>query len=901
MADRRRDLAVRQSHGTAPHGANGRGAAPLTAAAQLLSDVDVRRPYQYESWQDEAWDQYCADETTEILTQRGWKHHQEVRLGDMVLTLDHETGTSGWEPVQGLLRYDVVDAPMLSIETQWLSSLTTMNHRWPVIRPKFEVIERNGHRTTRCVGAERAWTTSEKMKLGDRLLTQAPYRDVPTQAKYDDAFVELVGWYWTEGTAGPGRRITLSQSERVNPSKTARIRNALTKLYGHEQRNVHKGRVVGPPTWKETTYSGNVVFVLSVAAAEPLREVVIGKEKIVDADFIRSLTHAQLELFIDVSLQADGHRNTIGQASEQRIRAFEMACILAGKTPRTRAYEDRGWNCRILQRQTGKSQRRHRSIVKYTGTVWCPTTPSGTWLARRNGTVWFTGNCALGEFNYGVEWFGEACSRVRLKTAIVTPESDEPEIIDTGPAADLVSALVGGPDGQSQLMRSLAVQLSVAGDAFFIGREVDEFDIQTGVLLDAEPDENGRVWTVNPVNTVRQQRGGFMSLLRRGDRARRQWEVQVDDALWIKLPEESLVCRVWDRNERFPWRAMSPARPALPIMREIDMYNRQVIASLLSRIALNGFLLIPDEVTLPASPGYEDEVDPFMAELLDIMRAAIKNPGAPSSAAPVPLRIPAEYIEKVKHLTIGTPLDERLFEQRNQALSRLATTLNLPAEIITGLGQSNHWSAWNLTEGAIKFHISPKVEIITRCLTIGYLHPMLRALNENVRDASGNRIVVWYDTSELTQRPDRSANAIRLREMLVINDEATRRETGMNEDDAPTDDELEKMVLTKLAVNPQTAAVALRELTGLDIAPQPAEPPITPEEADAAEAEAAGEEGEPEASPNGPPRTQDAEQPAPDEGVTPGAQSLTASARRDALVSSTHSVRRRARASLVRR
>src|SRR5690606_13770008 len=115
---------------------------------------------------------------------------------------------------------------------------------------------------------------------------------------------------------------------------------------------------------------------------------------------------------------------------------------------------------------------------------------------------------------------------------------------------------------------------------------------------------------------------------------------------------------------------MSPARPALPIMREIDMYNRQVIASLLWRIALNGMLLIPDEVTLPVSPGYEDAVDPFMAELIDIMRAAIKNPGAPSSAAPMPLRIPAEFIDKVKHLTFATPLDERLFEQRNQEIGR---------------------------------------------------------------------------------------------------------------------------------------------------------------------------------------------------------------------------------------
>src|SRR5690606_3162123 len=323
--------------------------------------------------------------------------------------------------------------------------------------------------------------------------------------------------------------------------------------------------------------------------------------------------------------------------------------------------------------------------------------------------------------NYGVEWFGEACSRVRLKAAVVTPHSDEPEIVNNGPAADLVAGLVGGTDGQSQLMRSLAVQLSVAGDAFFIGREVDDIDLVTGVLLDAEPDEYGRIWTVNPVNTVRQQRGGLRSIFRSGERVRRQWEVQVDDALWIKLPEESLVCRVWDRNERFPWRAMSPARPALPIMREIDMYNRQVIASLLSRIELNGMLPIPDEDTLPVTPGYEDAVDPVLAELIDIMRAAIKNPGAPSSAAPMPLRVQAEFFGTVKRLRFATPLDVRRFEQRIRAVARLEATLNMPAELITGRGQTTRWPSWIFTEGAIKFHIAPEVEIITRCLTLGYL------------------------------------------------------------------------------------------------------------------------------------------------------------------------------------
>jgi phage terminase large subunit-like protein len=35
-----------------------------------------------------------------------------------------------------------------------------------------------------------------------------------------------------------------------------------------------------------------------------------------------------------------------------------------------------------------------RSLTTYTGTVWCPTTDTGTWLARRRGKVYFTGNSA---------------------------------------------------------------------------------------------------------------------------------------------------------------------------------------------------------------------------------------------------------------------------------------------------------------------------------------------------------------------------------------------------------------------------------------------------------------------------------------------------------------------------
>jgi hypothetical protein len=498
----------------------------------------------------------------------------------------------------------------------------------------------------------------------------------------------------------------------------------------------------------------------------------------------------------------------------------------------------------------------------------------------------------LGEFNYGVEWFGEALSRVRLTAAMITPGGDEPEIIDSGPVADLITNLVGGTDGQAQMLRSLGVQLSVPGDAYFVGREVSEVDMMSGVLLDAEPDMYNRVWTVQPVNTIRRSNRLLKAMLGRN---RRSYEIQVEDALWSPLPNESLVCRIWDRNEHFPWRAMSPAKAALPIMREIDMYNRYIIATLVSRVALNGIMMIPDEVTFPVNPMYEDSADPFIAEMIDIMRSAIKNPGSPAAAAPMPMRIPAEMIEKFKHFTFATPLDQRIFEHREQALRRLATTLNLPAEIVTGMGDVNHWSGWQLSEDAIKIHVSPKVEIITRCLTMGYLHPMLKALGEDITGPNGERIIVWYDTSELTQRPDRSAAAMELRKMMVINDSAARRETGFDEADAPTDDELEKMVLMQLAINPQTAIPALKELTGLELE-MPPPPPVVGVDPSAGgpvgvEEQSASTTGTQKEQPD----TQGDAPPAPDESAT------TASARRDTLVRQTHSPHRRARESIARR
>jgi hypothetical protein len=443
---------------------------------------------------------------------------------------------------------------------------------------------------------------------------------------------------------------------------------------------------------------------------------------------------------------------------------------------------------------------------------------------------------AMGEFWYGVTWLSNAMSRVRLVAAKLQPGGDEPEILrddqvdDPGEESSeggtgetsrpkstltetdrtvvrIVEQFGGGMGGQSAIMKSLTVQLSVPGEGFVVGEQkvLDE----VGTLSEA-------TWSVKSTDEIRRKERGNTKqrptgLLKRigpgVPRAESMYEVQVEENRWEALSGESIVCRVWQPDDQFHWRATSAALPALPILREIDLYNRRIIADLVSRLASNGVLIIPSEATFPTRPEFKDAADPFVAELIDIASRAIKNPGSASAALPIPLRVPAELVEKFVHLTFGAPFEPGILDARDRAIKRLATTLAMPEEVLLGVQNVNHWTAWQIDESGIKIHIAPMAEIITHALTIGYLEPMLQAMGAEMKAEDGSRYVVWYDVSELTAKPDLGEAAQEAHADGSISDEAYRREKGFTEADAPDDEQLKKQLLRFLAFQGNTQAI----------------------------------------------------------------------------------------------
>lgn len=413
---------------------------------------------------------------------------------------------------------------------------------------------------------------------------------------------------------------------------------------------------------------------------------------------------------------------------------------------------------------------------------------------------------ALGEFEFGVSWLANMLSKVRLLAAELDPKTGEPVPIEDGPAAEAMARLAGGVGGQAQLMKEFTVHLSVPGECWLVGEEPDDI---TGT--------EEEIWSIKSADELR--------VSRRKIRGQATYEVRESDAdSWRPIAPESLVVRCWNSHPRWGWRADSSARHALGALFELDSVNKRIIATVLSRLASNGFLLY-DKTRLSIPPRMNpdgsgpSEVDPFAQMLVEVASRGIKDPASPEATIPIPIGFQVDDLTNVdpkmlmQWIQLSDGVDDAVLKQRESAIRRLATSMDLPAEILLGMGDSNHWSAWQIEESGIKAHVTPLAELISHCLTVGYLKPMLTAAGAQLTGPNGGKIVVWYDPSEIVVRPDKSGNVLQAYDRLEVSGTTLRREIGVDEDDAPDKKELSDMMLKQLVrLVPALAASAAESL-----------------------------------------------------------------------------------------
>lgn len=464
------------------------------------------------------------------------------------------------------------------------------------------------------------------------------------------------------------------------------------------------------------------------------------------------------------------------------------------------------------------------------------TAPNGSLAASVGRSISWQGAAwafydTVGELRFGASWIGNAMSRVNLvaASAPLSP-GDEPTPIDPGlpevsavqrRAAEIVATIAGGASSQGQILSSFGVHLTIAGIAWLV-IEPDPED----PLADAFSS-----WNVYSSEEVRASRDGGGI------------EVQVTEQAWRILPPEAVVVRCWRRHPRRSWEPDSPTHGVLAVLREINLLQEHVLASAQSRLAGAGILAIPSEAVFPPGQGPQASmsVDPddenitapedtFVETLVEAMTVPISDRASAAAVVPLVVRIPGEFVDKIKHISFATPFDDRVLSLLDSAIKRLALGLDLPPEVLTGTSGMNHWGAWQVEEQAISLHIEPLSELVTHAFTVGYLRPAL--ISEGFSPADAESIMCWYDTSDLTSRPDKTAAAREAYDRIELSGAALLREMGLSIDDMPSDEEKRERILLSLAKGSPALAPALLEelgyLSAAQIEPAPAAPLAAP-------------------------------------------------------------------------
>ena len=319
----------------------------------------------------------CFSMDTEALTRRGWVLPNDLRLDDEILTIDPETREMAWAAPTAINIYDY-EGDLV----QWsgrgnqygrrLDALTTPNHRWlGEVDDQSMVVHSEFAREF-----PGSLVTAGGVPLG-----------FASHPKWSDELVETVAWYVCDGSDHINRQnyhsVHLSGKK---PHKVAAWRR-LAKWWTAEG-----------ATWREgkQTKSGQTPFYLGKGVVSALQDAGVAPGKSIPPEFLTSLTYAQARLFHETLLAADGYVRSNSprwtQVDEGRCNAFQMLTAMLGIGT---AHAEGDSKIQEHAAVTSIVRYLDEERIPYKGQVWCPTVPTGFFMARRNGTTYWTGNTAL--------------------------------------------------------------------------------------------------------------------------------------------------------------------------------------------------------------------------------------------------------------------------------------------------------------------------------------------------------------------------------------------------------------------------------------------------------------------------------------------------------------------------
>lgn len=411
----------------------------------------------------------------------------------------------------------------------------------------------------------------------------------------------------------------------------------------------------------------------------------------------------------------------------------------------------------------------------------------------------------IGECWNPAQYYSRALERIRFFPARLN-ERGRPIEITEGPVLDLFNRIRspgGAPGDLSQLAGVYGRLQFVIGDGNLTvssddGEEVWEY--LSPMELRIKPDD-------------RRRRQEYYRLRAPGNVPEDLSEAP--DADFEPVGSQVRVWRLWRPHPEFSQWADSPIRPVINLYQLLERLTWAAYAEASSRVAQRGAFFWPNELTIePADPTMDDDPtqDPVMRELQTAGARAIQNPDSAEAMMPFLVRGPGvtqtaagaiPTRELLGYLALGP--DDRYpeLDAWDNTIGRIAGSIDMPKELLTGVGDVSHWGQWFLDDVGFRQHTGPTVIRFCNDIASAYLRP---AAVEAGGIEDPERVTVWFDAAQAINHPDQTGTALKAHDQLVISDAALLEELGFPESAAPTDDELVRRIAVKLRQFPSDLA-----------------------------------------------------------------------------------------------
>jgi hypothetical protein len=346
---------------------------------------------------------WCVPVDHEMLTRRGWKKHDQLIIGEEVLAYDNEIGQLHWENLKDVHVFPF-DGELLAIKRKKRSHydkefLFTEEHSWPVHT-------QSGHR---------------KMVLGRDLNSNTL---IPQSGEFADnesilspRHAAILGWLITDGTALWSRyhwMMMVYQSEKKHLQRILDLLGTRPRTSGNP----------GAGVWAVPVPKEDRAVLRRVC---PTRDDLLG--------VVCRLSREAAEEMWQAMCMADGSVRSNGgvqlsqylPSNKLIVDVFQILSILTGRSASiSESVTKGGFKPGLRIRMTccvgnGRPLSPYNaggiSRQPFKGHVWCPETPTGTWVMRHNGHVIMTGNTCKGMPRRLVLYNGERA--MRHKTLIL--------------------------------------------------------------------------------------------------------------------------------------------------------------------------------------------------------------------------------------------------------------------------------------------------------------------------------------------------------------------------------------------------------------------------------------------------------------------------------------------------